>query len=291
MKAVRIWLLAIRPKTLIASISPVLIGTTLALSDGFFNPFLFLVTLLTAMGIQISTNLANDYFDFLKGADNAERKGPLRVMQAGLVSSARMQKAITLVMALTFLMGCALIARGGIAIACLVVVSLALALLYTAGPYSLAYLGLGELFVLLFFGSLAVSCTHYLQTLSFSKEAFLAGIAPGCFSTAILIANNVRDVEEDRKAHKKTLVVRFGKTFGMIEYVCCILLAFIPPLVFCRAHPFSLLTLLILLPAVPLLRGMLREKEHTPARLNHIFVYTGKLLYIFTFLFCLGWML
>src|SRR5690242_15296516 len=101
MHSVRIWLLAIRPKTLIASISPVLIGTTLALSDGFFNPLLFLMTLLTAIGIQVSTNLANDYFDFLKGADNAERKGPVRVMQAGLVSSAGMQKAITLVMALT----------------------------------------------------------------------------------------------------------------------------------------------------------------------------------------------
>jgi 1,4-dihydroxy-2-naphthoate octaprenyltransferase len=291
MHPIRVWLLAIRPKTLIASVSPVLIGTTLALSDGFFNPFLFLVTLLTAIGIQISTNLANDYFDFLKGADNAARKGPLRVMQAGLVSSARMQTAIAFVMGLTFLMGCALIARGGIAIACLVVVSLALALLYTAGPYSLAYLGLGEFFVLLFFGSLAVSCTHYLQTLNFSKEAFLAGMAPGCFSTAILIANNVRDIEEDRKAHKITLVVRFGKMFGMVEYAFCIFLAFIPPLIFCGEHPFCLLTLLILLPAFPLMRGMLHEKEHTPAKLNYIFVHTGKLLYIFTFLFCLGWML
>ena len=212
-------------------------------------------------------------------------------MQARLVSNVQMQRAITLVMTFTFLMGCALIARGGIAIACLVVLSLALALLYTAGPYSLAYLGISEFFVLLFFGSLAVGCTHFLQTLSFSKEAFIAGIAPGCFSTAILIANNVRDIEEDRKTHKKTLVVRFGKMFGMIEYVCCIFLAFIPLLIFCGAHPFSLLTFLILLPAFPLMRGMLNEKEHTPAVLNNIFVHTGKLLYIFTFLFCLGWML
>ncbi len=291
MLPVRIWLTAARPKTLIAGMSPVLMGTTLALSDGVFSPFLFILTLLAGMGIQIGTNLANDYFDFLKGADTAERKGPLRVMQSGLVSALQMQRAIALTFILTFLIGCPLIYRGGIAIACLLILSLLLALLYTAGPYSLAYLGLGEVFVLLFFGPLAVSGTYYLQTLAFSKQACIAGIAPGCISMAILIANNVRDIDEDRKAQKKTLPVRFGKTFGRIEYASALCMALVPMLFFCQSHPFSLLTFLILIPAFPLIRTMLNEKSHSPIVLNYIFAHTGKLLFLFTLLFCIGWML
>jgi 1,4-dihydroxy-2-naphthoate polyprenyltransferase len=286
-----IWLTAIRPKTLIAGISPVFIGATLALSEGVFQPLFFLLTLLTSMGIQISANLANDYFDFLKGADTAERKGPLRVMQSGLVTAVQMQRAIIITLALTFLSGCPLIFRGGIVIGGLLVLALVLAILYTAGPYSLAYLGLGELFVIVFYGPMAVGGAYYLQTLSFSQEAWIAGIAPGCISTAILIANNVRDVEEDRKAKKMTLPVRFGKTFGMIEYVATLFMALIPLLFFCQSHPFSLLSFLILIPAFPLMRSMLSEKNHTPAILNQIFAHTGKLLVLFTFLFCLGWML
>lgn len=291
MHALRIWLTAARPKTLIASLSPVLIGTTLALNDGFFNPYLFFLTLLTSIGIQISTNLANDYFDFLKGADTEARKGPLRVMQAGLVSTFQMHCAISISLILTFLLGCTLIYRGGMIIATLLILSLVLSLLYTAGPYSLAYLGLGEFFVLSFYGPLAVGFAHYLQTLSFSKEAFLVGIAPGCFSTAILIANNVRDLDEDKNAGKKTLPVRFGKTFGKIEYISVISLALLPVLFFYPSHPFSLLTFLILIPAFPLMRAMLDEKNHNPILLNYVFVHTGKLLFLFTFLFCIGWML
>jgi 1,4-dihydroxy-2-naphthoate polyprenyltransferase len=291
MHPVRIWLAAARPKTLIASLSPVLLGTTLSLSDGVFHPWVLLLTLLTALGIQISTNLANDYFDFLKGADSIERKGPLRVMQAGYVTRTKMQRAITLSLILSFLLGCPLIYRGGAVVACLLVLSLALSLLYTAGPYSLAYLGLGELFVIVFYGPIAVSGTYYLQTLCFSKEACLAGLSTGCIATAILIANNVRDIEEDRKAHKKTLPVRFGKTFGMIEYVAMLFMALLPILFFYRSHPFSLLTFLIFIPAFPLMRAMLSEKIHTPALLNQIFAHTGKLLFLFTLLFCIGWML
>lgn len=291
MHPIRIWLIAARPKTLIASISPVLLGTTLSLSDGTFHLWVFLLTLFTALSIQITTNLANDYFDFVKGADSIERKGPLRVMQAGYVSATEMKWAITGMLIFTFVLGCPLIFHGGIFIACLLALSLVLAIFYTAGPYSLAYLGISELFVIFFFGPIAVSCTYYLQTLSFSKEACLVGLSPGCISTAILVANNVRDIEEDRKAHKKTLPARFGKTFGTIEYVIMLLMALLPILFFYQSHPFSLLIFLILIPAFPLIRGMLSEKNHTPALLNQIFVQTGKLLFLFTFLFCMGWML
>lgn len=290
MHAARIWLTASRPKTLIAGISPVLIGTTLSLSAGVFNPIIFLFTLLTAMGIQITANLANDYFDFIKGADK-ERKGPLRVMQAGLVSSRTMKSAIVLSMAMTFLLGTVLIHRGGFAVACLLVLALILALLYTAGPFPLAYIGLGDVFVLVFYGPVSVMGTYYLQTDLLTSSAFLAGIAPGCLSTAILVANNVRDVEEDRKAQKKTLPVRLGINFGKLQYISMILIALLPSAYFSLSHPFSALAFLILIPAIPLMYSLLREKKRDPAILNHIFVNTGKLLWMFTLLFCIGWML
>lgn len=291
MHALRIWIRAARPKTLIAGISPVLIGTVIALSDGVFHVMIFLLTLFTALGIQMETNFVNDYFDFLKGADTKERKGPLRVMQAGLVSPKKMKRAILIILALTFLLGCTLVYHGGIVIACLLILSLLLAFAYTTGPYPLAYLGLGDLFVFVFFGPIAVFFTYYLQTQHFSKEALIAGLSPGCLSMAILIANNVRDIEEDKKAHKKTLPARFGKIFGKIQYLLAIFLALIPILFFYQTHPFSLLTFLIFIPAFPMMKVMLDEKSHNAAVLNDLFFNTGKLLWIFTLLFCIGWML
>lgn len=150
MVALRIWLTASRPKTWSAGICPVLMSAAIALSDGSFQPLLFLFILLTALGIQMTTNFANDYFDFIKGADTAERKGPLRVMHAGLVSKATMQGAIVFIILLTLLFSIPLLYHGGILMGCLVLLSLVLALLYTAGPYPIAYLGLSEIFVLLF---------------------------------------------------------------------------------------------------------------------------------------------
>lgn len=289
MNRILIWTMACRPKTLIASISPVLIGTTLALADGHFDLRMFLFTLATALGIQVSTNFANDYFDYLKGADNEKRKGPTRVVQAGLVSLPQMRKGLLICLFITFLSGCYLIWHGGIFLSCLLSLSLLLAVVYTGGPYPLAYLGLGELFVFLFFGIAAVSGTYYLQTGTVTLTSLLAGIAPGALSTAILIVNNVRDIDEDKAANKKTLAVRFGLTFGKVEYLFTILLTLLPPVCFFRSHPFSLLTLSILLPAIPSMRLMLNH--NLPSQLNLLFAQTGKLLWLYTLLFCLGWIL
>ena len=214
MNRVQVWTHATRPKTLVAGISPALIGATLAIAQGTFNVTLFLFTLLTGMCIQIGTNLANDYFDFVKGADTLERKGFMRVTQAGLVEPAAMKRAITAVFALAALSGCYLIWHGGVMISIMLALYILLSVLYTAGPYPLAYLGLGDIFVLLLYGPAAVLITYYLQVGSLSYEACLAGIAPGALSMAILVVNNVRDIEEDRKANKKTLPARFGKAFG-----------------------------------------------------------------------------
>lgn len=280
----RIWLLAMRPKTWIASISPVLLGSIIAWQEGAFHPWLLLCTLLTALAIQITANLANDYFDYLKGADTAERKGPVRVMQAGLVTDRAMGIAIALSALAAFGLGCALIARGGGHIAYLLILSLILAFLYTAGPFPLAYLGISELFVFIFYGPVAVAATHYLQTLEVSVHAAIAGIAVGLFSTAILIANNIRDVDEDRKADKKTLPVRLGRLFGKIEYSVAVLSAPLPLLFLSEKHPFLWLTCLIWIPALPVLRILFKTDAY-----HLVFVQTGKLLWLFTALACLGW--
>lgn len=289
MNRVQVWVHATRPKTLVIGISPVLIGATLAISQGQFDPLLLLFTLITAICIQIGANLANDYYDFVKGADTQERKGFMRVTQAGLVSPAKMKMAIITVFSLAFFTGCILIWEGGPPIAFLLAVSIALGILYTGGPYPLAYLGLGELFAFLFFGPIAVLGTHYLQTGAFTFTAIIAGLSPGAFAMAFLIINNVRDVEEDRLANKKTLAVRLGKTFGKSFFIFSLFLALVPILFFYSDHPFILLSLLILLPAIPLMRHMAGHQD--PRSLNQLFAKTGQLQWLFTLLFCIGWML
>jgi 1,4-dihydroxy-2-naphthoate octaprenyltransferase len=289
MNRILIWTIASRPKTLIASISPILIGTTLALSNSHFDLILFLFTLATAIGIQVATNLANDYFDFIKGADTTKRKGPVRVVQAGLVNLKQMKKGLLLCLTLTLLSGSYLIWHAGIALACLLSVCLLLAVIYTGGPFPLAYLGLGEVFVFVFFGPVAVSGTYYLQTGHITLISALAGIAPGALSTAILIVNHVRDIDEDRAAHKKTCAVRFGLMAGKIEYLFAILLSFLPLIYFAPLHPFTLLILGILPSAIFLIRLMF---NHTAfSQLNRLFGETGNLLWLYTLLFCIGWLM
>lgn len=283
------WILAIRPKTLIASISPVFIGTAMALSDKHFHFWVFLCTLLTGIGIQISTNVANDLFDFLKGTDTPERKGPVRVTQSGLLSVTQVKQGLTVLFLATTLLGIGLIARGGWVFAVLMSLALACTLLYTAGPFSIAYLGLAEFFVLFFFGSVATGCTYYLQTLHFSPLPFLVGFCPGLIACAVLIMNNLRDEEQDRRAKKNTLIVRFGKTFGKWEYMLSLLLPIILANVICKKHFLVHSTLLSLLPAIALIQGVFQAT--TPEELALLLPKTAQFFALFTFLFCLGWML
>lgn len=289
MNRIQVWTLAARPKTLIAGISPALIGTTLAMSNGQFDLILFLFTLMTGICIQIGTNFTNDYFDYIKGSDTNQRKGFLRVTQAGLVTPATMKRVLIATFILASLCGCYLIWIGGAPIAFMLTIYIALSILYTAGPYPLGYLGLGDLLVLLLYGPGAVLITYYLQTKTLSLESLLAGISPGAFAMALICANNVRDIEEDRKANKKTLPVRFGKKFGQWEFAFALLLPLLPLSFFYKTHPFSLLALLALLPAAALIRTMVTYQD--PKQLNPLFVKTGQLSWLFTLLFCIGWML
>jgi 1,4-dihydroxy-2-naphthoate octaprenyltransferase len=211
------WLLAARPKTLSAAIVPVLMGTALAAPDISWP--LFACTLLGAVLIQIATNFINDALDFRKGADTAERLGPLRVTQAGLLSADAVMRGAYICLFGAALCGIPLIVRAGWPLLAIGVASMALAYAYTGGPYPLAYKGLGELFVILFFGVIAVSGTYYVQTLRITREVLLAGFAAGCLATVLLVINNLRDLENDRRSNKKTLAARFGETFARIEVI------------------------------------------------------------------------
>jgi 1,4-dihydroxy-2-naphthoate octaprenyltransferase len=224
-----------------------------------------------------NTNFVNDYYDFIKGADTHERKGPLRVVQSGLVKPEAMKKAVYVLLTVTSLSSLFLIAQGGLWIAVLIVLALLLAFAYTTGPYPLAYKGLGDLFVFICFGPLATAGTFYLQTYYITLESFLIGLGPGLLSTAVLTVNNLRDIHEDRKAKKMTLCVRFGRKFGRWEYSVMIGLSALLPLLWNRFLP-----LLILFPAYPLVRSVwkLNGKD-----LNPLLGKTALLLWIFTLLY------
>lgn len=213
--------MAARPKTLPAAAAPVLVGVALAVAAEAFHALAAACAFAGALLIQVGTNFANDYQDFLKGADTDARKGPLRVTQAGLASPEAVKRATILAFALAVVAGLYLIWRGGWPLLVIGVLSILFGALYTGGRYSLAYLGIADLFVLVFFGPVAVAGTFYVQALTVTTEAVVAGLGPGFLATAILLANNIRDVREDRRANKRTLVVRLGRRAGIALYVGC----------------------------------------------------------------------
>ncbi|MEX0600610.1 MAG: 1,4-dihydroxy-2-naphthoate polyprenyltransferase, partial [Rhodothermales bacterium] len=217
-----LWVMAARPKTLWAAVAPVLLGTAFAVEAGGFHAVAALSALMAAVLIQVGTNFSNDYHDYVKGADTKDRKGPTRVTQAGLIRPEAVRRAAVVTFGLAFAAGLYLIARGGWPILVIGVASILFGVLYTAGRYSLAYLGLADLFVLVFFGPIAVAGTYYVQALDVTPVVVLAGFGPGFLATAILLVNNVRDVDEDRAAGKKTLVVRWGRPAGVALYGGCI---------------------------------------------------------------------
>ncbi|MDN3506244.1 MAG: 1,4-dihydroxy-2-naphthoate octaprenyltransferase [Simkaniaceae bacterium] len=280
------FLIACRPKTLIASISPVCIGGALAYAHHSFHLWIFLLTLMTGLGIQISTNLANDLFDFLKGADNENRKGPTRVTASGLMSIAQVKMTTFLVMSITAVFGSALALQGGLLVGALLPCALLLALGYTAGPFPLSYLGIAEFFILVFFGPVATGMTYFLQTQTLSPHAFLIGLAPGLLSCSILIINNLRDVEEDRAANKKTLVARLGTRFGKWEFALSILMASALPLFTYGKHPLVLGAALTAIPGFFLVRSVFSSTD--PHGYKPLFGQTGKLLTIYTIMYSLG---
>lgn len=238
------WLLAARPKTLPAAAAPVLVGAALAAFRGGFDALPAAAALAGALLIQIATNLANDYFDFVKGADTADRVGPTRVTQAGLISPAAVRGAMIGVLAAALLAGVYLVSVGGWPIVWIGVASLVCAVAYTGGPFPLAYHGLGDLFVFVFFGLIAVAGTVYVQVGVFAPEAWLAGAGIGAMSTAILVVNNLRDLQTDRRAGKRTMAVRLGRVGTQMEYGWLWSVAAMVPVVGITAYGWPAWTLL-----------------------------------------------
>jgi len=270
------WILAARPKTLSASVVPVLVGTALGHR---VNWFIFACALFGAVFIQIGTNLVNDALDFKRGADTAERLGPIRVTQAGLLGYAVVLRGAYVCFAIAALCGVPLILRGGWPIVIIGIASILAAYAYTGGPYPLGYHGLGELFVLIFFGIIAVGGSYYVQTLAFDLRAAIAGVAVGLLAVALLVINNLRDIDSDRASQKRTLIVRFGETFGRFEVAVCVLI------------PFALIVAIHWLPlaALPLAALLIpcvwRSRR---GELNRCLAMAGALQWAFGILFVIG---
>ena len=224
MSRAQIWLLAARPRTLTAAAAPVFIGAGLAVQHGVFRALPALAALVGALLIQIATNFANDYYDFVRGTDTAERVGPTRVTQAGLLRPEEVKQGMYVVLGLALLVGSYLVWVGGWPILVIGVLSLICSVAYTGGPFPLAYHGLGDVFVFVFFGLVAVGGTYWVQARELVPDALLAGAGVGALSTAILVVNNLRDIATDERAGKRTLAVRIGRRATGAEYTILILI-------------------------------------------------------------------
>jgi 1,4-dihydroxy-2-naphthoate octaprenyltransferase len=282
------WMLAARPATLTAAFAPVAVGTACAWRVGGFRWDAALAALIGALLIQIATNFANDMYDFEKGADTEGRLGPTRAAQAGLLSVAQLRLGIIVSFALALGTGLYLTWIAGPAVVVIGLGSMVSGLAYTGGPFPLAYNGLGDVFVMAFFGFVAVCGTAFVQALYVPNIAWLASIPIGALATGILVVNNVRDFEGDRRAGKTTLVVRFGRPRGVQEYALLLLASYaIPLLMYLLAWSSGWICLpLLTLPwALRLFRSVVHDRG---VALNHTLAGTAKLLSVFGLLFALG---
>jgi 1,4-dihydroxy-2-naphthoate octaprenyltransferase len=221
------WILAARPRTLGAAVIPVLAGGALAFAAGNLDPMAMVLIIACAVLIQIATNYFNDAIDHAKGADTAERIGPTRVTSSGLLAPRTVMTGGAACLALAVVLSIPLVLHGGWPIVVIGIFSLFFAYAYTGGPFPLAYLGLGEIFVVLFFGIIAVAGTFYLNTLELSSAAVLAGLQIGLHSSVLLAVNNLRDIDSDRAANKRTLAARLGLTFARRENAALVIAPFV----------------------------------------------------------------
>jgi 1,4-dihydroxy-2-naphthoate octaprenyltransferase len=261
------WLLAARPATLWAGVAPVLVAGALAARDGVFSWPHLLVTLLAATAIQVGVNFANDVADAAKGADTAERIGPARAVASGLITARQMWFGIGIAFAVAAAGGIYLINVAGPAIAVIGIASIIAALGYTNGPSPYGYRGLGEAFVFVFFGLVATVGARYVFDRTAPIEAWLAGIVMGLLATAILLANNVRDIETDAAAGKETLVVKVGRQGGVAIYSAAVAGAYAVIVLATLSGWLPLLALLCLVTiplAVPLVRTIRTETAGPP---------------------------
>ena len=284
----QIWWLAIRPRTLPAAASGVVMGSALAWRDGLFNFWPALAALFVALLLQIGSNVANDVFDFERGADTADRQGPLRVTQAGLLTPAQVKRGMWIIFFLAALCGLYLASLRGWTVVWIGVAAIVSAIAYTGGPFPLGYYGLGDVFVFIFFGLAAVAGTYYVQVGSVSAAAWWMSVPIGLIITAILVVNNLRDLENDRKAGKHTLAVRLGEKATKTEYVLCMGIAYLllPVLVILKLVPVTTLLAWLSLPvAIKTLRTVFTQ---TGRPLNAALAGTGQTALLYSVLFWVG---
>ena len=298
----RAWLIAARPQTLPAAAAPVIVGVGLAVGAGVFAPLPALAAFVGAALIQIGTNFANDYYDAIQGADTDDREGFTRVVASGLIEPTEVKRAMWLTFAAAVLVGTYLVYVGGLPILVVGLASVVAGIAYTGGPYPLGYHGLGDVFVFLFFGVIAVTGTFYVQAAALAPGAFplwipegtvpltalVASLPVAALSTNILVVNNVRDVEEDASTGKRTLAVRFGYRFSRAQFLTLIALAYLTPGWFlANGEGRSVLLPLVTLPlAVGVTRTVLTETSGEA--LNPALESTGKLLAAYAVAFAVG---
>jgi 1,4-dihydroxy-2-naphthoate octaprenyltransferase len=291
------WVMAARPQTLPAGASPVVIGVGLAVADGVFAPLPAAAALVGALLIQIGTNFANDYYDALKGADDHDREGFTRVTAGGLIAPEAVKRAMALTYGLALVVGLYLVAIGGVPILVVGLSSIVAGLLYTGGPYPYGYYGLGDLFVFVYFGLVAVTGSYYVQSVAATDvgllpvgipsgtvtgAALLAGAAAGALATNILVVNNIRDRESDRAAGKRTLAVLIGYRWSRVEFLALLALAYAAPLVCWLGLGYSPAVTLAYL-SVPLAASVGRTvlSETDGDALNPALERTGQLLALY----------
>ena len=281
------WILASRPATLAAAVVPVAVGAACSFALGSVRWGPTLAAAWGAIWIQIGTNYANDVFDFEKGADSGERLGPIRAAQAGLLSPVQMRRGMWLAFGLATGAGVYLTWVAGFPVVAIGVASVASGIAYTGGPYPLGYHGLGDVFVLIFFGFVAVCGTVFVNLGTVPALAAWASLPVGCLATAILAVNNVRDREGDREAGKGTLVARFGRSAGVAEYALLLAVAYLVPLWLFRGSdaPWILLPLITLPRAALLLSALIRDEGRA---LNATLVGTARLMVLYGILFAAG---
>ncbi|WP_255149903.1 1,4-dihydroxy-2-naphthoate polyprenyltransferase [Halorarius halobius] len=297
------WVMAARPQTLPAGASPVVVGTGLAVHDGVFAALPALAALVGALLLQIGTNFANDYYDAVRGADTEDREGFTRVTAGGIIDPRRVKQAMYATFGLAVLLGTYLVYVGGPVIVVVGLSSVAAGIAYTGGPAPYGYRGLGDLFVFVFFGLVAVTGTYYVQAAAAVSglpavdallalvplDAVVAALPAAGLSTAILVVNNIRDIETDRAAGKRTLAVILGYGPSRVEFLLLVGMAYVVPLVFALADgytTYALLPLLTLPLAVRVTRTVLTERDGSA--LNPALERTGQLLFAHSVLFAVG---
>lgn len=282
------WIIASRPKTLFAAIVPVFVGSGVAISEGIFVPLYSAVALVCSILIQIGTNYTNDLYDYTKGADNEKRKGPRRVLASGLITVTEMKYAIIITFLISFLLGLYLVYAGGWVILLVGIISIIAGIAYTAGPFPLAYNGLGDIFVFGFFGIVGTVFTYYLHSHHINFVSLIASVPVGSLVTNILVVNNYRDIEEDRAANKFTLAVKMGRTFTRYQFIFLIIISFLTPLILFLFFDYTVWIFLPYITVPVAAKAIHMISTLDGADLNKTLELTARLSALFGILFSAG---